>query len=124
MQYWYFEIIDLVRKLLFTAVLVTFVNSSTTACMLLWINLYQAWRCPGSGGCSAFALSFAAVVVHATCQPFVSRTLDQMKMLSLLVICITQYAGIMLAIKDASGELADPQNVLVNSQLALTCRCA
>ena len=64
---------------------------------------------------AAFALSSAAVVVHTACQPFVSPTLDQMQMLSLLVICITQYAGIMLAVKDASGDLADTQTALVTA---------
>ena len=68
---------------------------------------------------SAFALSFVAILVHGACQPFVSPILDRMKMLSLVVICITQYTGIVLAVKNDTSVTAESDNVLVHNDAAL-----
>ena len=68
---------------------------------------------------SAFSLSFVAILVHGACQPFVSPILDRMKMLSLVVICITQYTGIVLAVKNDTSVTTDSDNVLVHSHAAL-----
>ena len=63
---------------------------------------------------AAFVLSFGAVILHATCLPFVSTTIDRIQMLSLLVICITQYTGIVLAAR-GDGESGDAEKLLVTS---------
>ena len=62
---------------------------------------------------AAFGISFAAVVLQSSCKPFVSPALDQMKMLSLLVICITQYTGIVLVIQGDSCLSPDAKSMLV-----------
>ena len=61
-RYYYWELVDMARKLLLTAVLVNFVDSTSTAYVTV-----------------AFALSFVALVLHTLCKPYVSMRLDELQ---------------------------------------------
>ena len=79
-QFWYWEILEMMRKLLLTAVWVTFFNKTSTEYVTI-----------------AFITSMASLFLHTLAQPFVSATIDRLQTLSLACICVTQFAGIVLA---------------------------
>ena len=58
-------------------------------------------------------MSFAAFVLHTLCSPYTSLTLDRLQAVSLLVICITQFSGIIIAARLDDGEESTQQVVAV-----------
>lgn len=77
-QYWWWEIVETLRKLVLISVL-TVVNAD--AASYLWM---------------AFLVSFLSLVCHGGCKPYSEPSLDKMQACSLVVTCLTIFYGIML----------------------------
>ena len=127
-QYYYWELLDMTRKLLLTAVLVNFVNSESTAYVSVFAHMHAhvpptrllAHLLMRAHTCShplalqvAFVVSFAAFVLHTLCNPYTSLTLDHLQAASMLVICITQFSGIVIAARLDDSEQSTQQVIAV-----------
>ena len=116
-QFWYWEILEMMRKLLLTAVWVTFFNNTwSTLSLALHSIVFFSVNAHAKKKASipiiivcqstclyteyvtiAFITSMASLFLHTLAQPFVSATIDRLQTLSLACICVTQFAGIVLA---------------------------
>ena len=107
----------MVRKLFLTAVLINFTNSTSTAYVLVHTDaracMHTKKLCAQIHIQVAFVVSFAVFVLHTLCSPYTSQTLDHLQTLSLLVICITQFLGIIIAARRDDGEENTQQVVAV-----------
>lgn len=83
-KFWYFELVEMVRKLLITAVLV-FVFPRTPAQLA-----------------AGLVISFGSLIIYYSCRPFLSERLDGLQIFALITQCINLFYGIMLIVQTAT----------------------
>ena len=101
-QYWWWEAVETLRKLVLISVL-TVVSEDATS--YLW---------------AAFLVSLFALVGQGAFQPFIEPLLDRVQALSLLVTCLTIFYGLMLTHPEV--KTADPKERSVQGILLAGCQ--